>query len=494
MPDSDVLLAIDLGTTRLKVAAFSEDGELLGRETARNREHRSFEDDVERVWQDPDEWWRDVGELTQRLLSSPALDGAEVAGIGLSARANGFAAVDAEGAVLAPSWSDSRHLDQMRLLHEWRASGYHLANYAAGMVAKWRWLEQNEPAIAEQTAQLLYAKDFLVYRLTGEAVTDPTSGPDRDDFDPRSITGLRIDRDLLPRVAMPWDLAGKVTPEAAAALGIAAGTPVAVGGHDGICANVGAAAGTVGAYAITIGTHAVVRTVTDELVNDGYRFYGLPPDRHIYGGNAVMAGRAADWFLDTWLGHPDEGARVDAFAAMDAAAMGVAPGSEGVRFLPFLAGQVAPELRPGASGAFIGLHGSHGRSEMFRAVLEGGAFAVRAIFEQVLEWGGDPSVVRFTGSGGASPLWPQIIVDNLRRPVEATDGAVEARGAAMYAAVALGRYDDIDEAAAAMVQVSRVVTPDPERADRYDALYEDWQRVNEALRPLDQRDEMTGHL
>ena len=479
------LLAIDLGTTRLKVAAFDERGRLLAREAARNEEHRSLEDGVERAWQDPDEWWTNVGELTGRLLGHPALDGYEVGGIGLSGRAGGFAALDADGALLAPSWSDGRHLDQLRVLHEWRASGYHLANYAGALLAKWRWLEQHQPPIAERTARLLYAKDFLIYRLTGEAVTDPTSGPDREDFDPRSIEALRLPRDLLPRVAMPWTLAGEVTEEAAAALGIPSGTPVGVGGHDGICANVGAAVGTPGAYAITIGTHAVVRAVTDELVPEGYRFYGLPPDRHVYGGNAVMAGRAADWFLDTWLGHPDEAARSDAFAAMDAAAMAVAPGSEGVRFLPFLAGQVAPELRPGATGSFVGLHASHGRSEMFRAILEGGAFALRAIFEQVREWGGEPSVVRFTGSGGTSPLWPQIIVDTLRRPVEATDGAVEARGAAMYLAVALGIYEDVDQAAEAMVQVSRVVEPNAERADRYDALYANWQRVNEALRPLD---------
>ena len=487
------LLAIDLGTRLLKVAAFDEDGTLLGREAARNREHRSFENHVERVWQDPDEWWSDTAELTQRLLARPELDGLEVAGIGLSARANGFAAIDAQGALLAPSWTDARHLDQLRVLHEWRASGYHLANYAAGMIAKWRWLEQHEPANAERTTQLLYAKDFLVYRLTGEAVTDPTSGPDRENFDSRSIDGLGLARDLLPRVDMPSALAGVVTREAAAALGIPQGTPVAVGGHDGICANVGAATGTVGRTAITIGTHAVVRTVTSELVPDGYRFYGLPPERHIYGGNAVMAGRAADWFLDTWLGDPDEAVRPATFEMMDAAALSVPPGSEGIRFLPFLAGQVAPELRPGASGTFTGLHTAHGRAEMFRAVLEGGAFAIRAIFERVRDWTGDPEVVRFTGGGGMSLVWPQLIVDTLRWPVEATDGAVEARGAAMYTAVALGMHDNIDEAAEAMVQVSRVIEPSPDRADKYDALYADWQQVNEALRPLDQRRE-TNHL
>jgi xylulokinase len=498
-----VLLAIDLGTTRIKVAAFDEEGRLLGREATRHREHRALVEGGDRgapgnpashAWQDPEEWWADACELTRKLLARPELDGAEVAGIGLSARANGFVAVDAAGTVVAPSWSDGRHLDELRVLHEWRAQGYHLANYAAGMLAKWRWLQRYEPAAAERVARLLYAKDFLVYRLTGEAVTDPTSGPDREDFHPATLEVLEVPRAFLPRVEPPWALAGELTSEAAEALGLAAGTPVSVGGHDGICANVGAAAGTVGASAITIGTHAVVRAVTDHEVPGAYRFYGLPPDRQIYGGNAVMAGRAADWFLDTWLGDPDEARRPDAFAAMDAAAMAVPPGADGAMFLPFLAGRVAPELRPGASGSFVGLRAAHGRAEMFRAVLEGGAFAVREIFEQVRGWCGDPTVVRFTGSGATSPLWPQIIVDALRWPVDATDGAVEARGAAMYLAVGLGMFDDIDEAAAAMVQVSRRVEPDAERADRYDSVYAEWERANAALRPLDEPRTTTGHL
>ncbi|MBT5774680.1 MAG: hypothetical protein HOH95_09955 [Dehalococcoidia bacterium] len=489
-----VLLAFDLGTTRLKVAAFDERGRLLGRETARHSEHSAVIDGFEQRWQDPDEWWNNAWLLTQRLLASPALDGAEIAGIGLSGRGNGFVAVDANGAVLAPSWSDRRHIEQLATLQEWRQQSYDLSNYAAGMLSKWRWLQANAPQAAERTSQLLYAKDFLAYRLTGNAVTDPTSGPDRDDFAADTLAALDISRSLLPRVAPPWSLAGKLTESAAAALGIPAGTPVAVGGHDGICANVGAGAGTVGAYAITIGTHAVVRAVTADEVPGAYRFYGMPPGRHVIGGNAVMAGRAADWFLDTWLDNPDEDSRPVAFARMDGEAAEVAPGSDGVRFLPFLAGQVAPELRPGASGSFLGLHASHGRAEMFRAVLEGGAFAIRAIFEQVQGWCGEPIVVRFTGSGATSPLWSQMIVDVLRHPVEATDGAVEARGAAMYLAVALGIYADIDEAGAAMVQVSHVLEPEAANADRYDALYEDWQRVNEAMRPLDERELKTGHL
>ena len=133
-----VLLAFDLGTTRLKVAAFDEHGRLLGRETARHDEHRAVVDGLEQSWQDPEDWWSNASHLTRRLLASPALDGAEIAGIGLSGRGNGFVPVDAGGAVLAPSWSDRRHIEELAALQQWRQEGYHLSNYGAAMIAKWR--------------------------------------------------------------------------------------------------------------------------------------------------------------------------------------------------------------------------------------------------------------------------------------------------------------------------------------------------------------------
>ena len=482
------ILAIDLGTTRLKVVAFDRDGRLLAREATRNLEEQAVaEDGSARVSQSPDRWWAETVELTRRLLARPDLDGYEVAAVSLSGRGGGFVATDEDGAVVAGSWSDRRHAEELRALMAWRASGYHLANYAAALLAKWRWLQQHEPATAARVRQVIYAKDLLHLRLTGDAVTDPTSGPDRHDFDSDALGALGIERSLLPRVAMPWAVGGEVSAAAAEATGLPAGTPVAVGGHDGICANVGAGAGEVGTYAVTIGTHAVVRAVTAEAPAGAYRFYGLPPDRHIIGGNAVLAGRAADWFLDGWHDHPSEERRAEVFALADGEAAAIAPGADGVRFLPFLAGQVAPEARPGATAGFVGLQARHSRAEMYRAVLEGGAFAIRGIFEQVRGWCGDPSVVRFTGSGAQSEVWSRIITDALRWPCETTDHVAEARGAAIYAAVALGWYDDVDAAAEAMVHPTARLEPDPVAADRYDEAYQDWRAVSEALRPLDGR-------
>jgi sugar (pentulose or hexulose) kinase len=315
-------------------------------------------------------------------------------------------------------------------------------------------------------------------------VTDHTSGPDGPSWGTAALEHTKTSLAQLPRPALPWEIGGVLTAAAARALGIPSGTPVVVGGHDGICANVGAGAGFPGAYAITLGTHAVVRAITATRPAGAYRFYGLPPGRHVIGGNGLMGGRAADWMLDLVYG-ADDRARARHFREMDAAAAAVPIGAHGARFLPYLGGQVAPERRPGARAGFTGLGADHDRRTLYRAVLEGVAFAVREIFAQIEGWCGAPSVVRLTGSGAKSALWCDILAQCVGRPLEASDEAVEGRGAAIFAAVALGDFADYDEAASLMVPVRRRYEPDPARAPAYAAAHAAWRRAVEANRALD---------
>ncbi len=486
-PGAPVLISIDLGTTRLKVVAFDAGGTLLAQEAVRNREHH----DNHLAWQDPNEWWADTCELIQRLLSRPELEERDISGLSLSGRGGAAVFVDREGKALSPSWSDRRHASELAALAAWRTGEAHLSNYGMALIAKLTWLRHNDPLTAEQVAHAMYAKDFILFRLTGAVITDPTSGPDAPLWDSTALAHASVDSAVLSTVAMPWELAGEVSADAARQCGLPAGTPVATGAHDGICANVGAGAGAVGTVAITVGTHAVVRAVMAEQPEDAYRFYGMPPDREIIGGNAVMAGRGADWFIDGWLGHTSSEQRADTLAEMDSEAASVRVGAGGVLFLPFLQGQVAPEARPDAAASFAGLRSDHGRAEMYRAVLEGGAFAIRGIFEQVRHWCGDPSLVRFTGSGARSAIWRQIIVDSLRWPVESTDAAAEGRGAAIYLATALRYHPNVDAAEVAMVPQATLIEPDSAAADLYDSIYARWIRLSDAMRPLDEETSTT---
>lgn len=473
------LLSIDLGTTSVKVAAFAPDGVLYQQLTRRHTDHSSGE----RTWQDANSWWEDVAGLIRELLagSTPW----EILGVSLSGRGGAAVFTDARGKVLAHPWSDARHHAESHQLYQWRDEGRHLSNYGAAFLAKYLWLVGDEPTLAEKIVHGFYAKDWLLYRLSGSHRTDWSSGPDARAWDP-AIAELGIPATLLPEPGLPWELAGTVTREAAEITGLAEGTPVALGAHDGICANIGAGATRPGDFAITLGTHAVVRAVVDEVPSTAYRFYSLPEFRHIVGGNAVMGGRSADWFVD--LTNSAGQSRVQRFAEMDEAAGRVAIGADGVRFLPFLLGQVAPVRRSGARGMFAGLGIEHGQAHLYRAVLEGAAFAVRGIFDQVVNWCGPPERIRMTGSGATSAVWTQILADILNEPLGLSDQAVEGRGAVVCLAVALGMFNNIDEAADVMVPLRGAAVPDPKRVAAYRDVYLHWCEINELSRAFDLAD------
>jgi len=472
----EAILTFDLGTTRIKAALFSPRGRLIGQRSARHEEHRHGN----QVWQDADAWWADAVRLTKELLGAKS---SRVVAISVCGRAGAAVFIGRDGTVIGQPWSDRRHNKELEALLEQRRHGVHLPNYGAALLAKKQWFVANEPIRARQLRHVLYAKDLLLYRLTGQTVTDPSSGPDAMDWDARALE-LTLANNLVPRVALPWEVAGPLTAGAAHSLGLTGGVPVVVGAHDGVCANVGAAAAHPGAYAITLGTNAVVRTVQSTSASDTLRFYDLPPDRHVLGANVFMGGRAADWFLDLLYG-ADDRSRARHFKSMDGAATAVAAGAAGVRFLPFLAGQVAPDVRPGATGAFTGMRAGHDRVTLYRAVLEGVAFAIRSIFDQIRGSCGEPSVIRLTGSGARSALWCGIIANTLNRTLEASDEAVEGRGAAVFALVALGTYPDYDTAGAAIVPIKQRYVPEAALVPVYADQYDDWRRAVDATRPLD---------
>ena len=470
------LLTFDLGTTRLKAALFDRQGKLLGHAAARNDEYR----DGERAWQDADQWWSNAVRIGRALCADVPCD---VQAVSTSGRAGAAVFIGRDGTVIGQPWSDARHRAELRELLAGQPNDAVKTNYALALLSKKLWFVANEPERARGLRHVLYAKDLLIYRMTGKAATDPSSGPDALAWDADLLARAKADG-LVPNVLLPWAPVGPLTPAAAQALGLRAGIPVVLGAHDGVCANLGAGAGFPGAYAITIGTNAVVRAVTSVHPPGSNRFYMLPPDRHAIGASGVMVGRAADWFLDIVYGANDR-ARARHFKQMDRAAAAVPIGARGVRFLPHLSAQIAPDVRGGARALFHGITADHDRDTLYRAVLEGTACTMRSLFAQIRAWCGAPAVLRLTGSGAGSAVWTSMIANLIGHTLEASDSAVEGRGAAMCAAVALGWYSDIDTAGVAMAQISRQIAPDPALAAQYAQLYSDWQALNAATRQLD---------
>jgi len=445
-------ISIDLGTTRLKVAAFAPDGTLQHAEECR---HTETHDGIGRC-QDPQAWWRDTLACLSKV--SLHLKGHEILGLSLSGRGAAAIFVDSRERVVNQVWFDRRHAKYIETVIN---AAPELPSVCVQFLAKYAWAKQE---IEAEIVRAFFAKDWLLYQLTGEHKTDWATGPDAARW-PRGIESLRLPETLLPTPCLPWEIAGYLDSNIASLTGLPAGLPVAVGAHDGLAANIGSGAVHHGDYVVTMGTHAVVRATVATAVEGARHFYRLPPELMIVGGNGLWAGRAIDWYLDL-IRHQD------AFEILEEVTS--KPGADGLFFMPYLGGQSAPERRMDRQARFYGLRLEHDVTHLTRAVLEGTAFAIRAIFTQVQTWGGPVNCVRMTGGGSRSSVWMEILANVLNQRLGISDGYVEARGAAMCLAVALGLHNDIGVAAESMTQVSQEVQPDPEMVHRYDSLFQTW--------------------
>lgn len=458
-----MIVVFDLGTTRLKVSAFSFSGQLLGQSSSRNVIHT----EGSKSWQSAQEWWGQCVSGFKELVHEYELQTHHIAGFSVSGRAGACIFVGKDNEILAEPWSDNRHrAESLELNHSHADSSL----YANTLIAKYLWLAKHQPRDAEKTVKLLYAKDFLIFKLTGEFVTDPSSGPDGFEWH------TDIDRTLLPAVELPWTIAGTLTTEAAAELNLKPGTPVAVGAHDGICANTGAAMIGEKDYALTLGTHAVCRTVTKASHRHAHRFYCYPPDRHVYGGNTLYAGRMIDWALTTLLGHTND-LTPGQLEELNAVIASVPVGAGGVTFLPYSGGQVSPESRAAGNGVFHGMDLTSSTPELLRAVFEGTAVAVMRSYRQLAQDLGDATAITLTGGGIVFTAWLGLLADLLESPLRITDSSCEGRGAAIFCGMAIGEFKDLHDAVSAMQQPA--VTMEPSTSwDSYQPLVIRFERLN----------------
>ncbi|NKB98457.1 MAG: hypothetical protein GKR90_08195 [Pseudomonadales bacterium] len=450
---SDSLIAIDLGTSRLKVAAVALDGTL---QYALERRHQESKDQFGAI-QDPAGWWTDTQELLKNIVAK--IPG-QVLGIAISGRGGAGIFLDDNDRAITGVWRDSRHAEQLKAL---RQASLDCPSVVLNVLAKYQWVkEQNSPPIK----RICYAKDYLLLCLTGEHQTDWATGPDGSAWgDAEDVVGNAT---RLPTSRLPWDIAGTIKKEVAALAGLPSDTPVVVGAHDGLAANIGSGAVSDRDLVVTLGTHAVVRANSAHKIVAAHHFYKLPPDLNIYGGNALWAGRSVDWFLDL----------VHRSGEFDLLTSKRKPGAKGVSFLPYLGGQVAPERNAHRTGRFVGLRLEHDHMDLGQSILEGTSFAVKEIFNQVVGWTGAPNFVRLSGGGSKSEGWVRILANTLNQTLELSDGYVESRGAAMCLAVALGHHVDLRAASENMLVVTEAIKPERELVEEYAELYEQWAQLD----------------
>jgi xylulokinase len=446
---------MDLGTSGLKAIGVTAEGQTVAEASV------SYPLLTPRPgWteQNPSDWveaaHRVLGGLAQKLRQGTW----EPVAIGLSGQMHGATFLDKQGEVVrpAPLWNDQRtaqacaeieatvpRRDLIQRTGNPAVTGFQLPKLV--------WLRQAEPDHYARTAHLLLPKDYLAYALTGQMATEPSDASGTgilnlgsQDWDTEIVQALQLNPALFPQVIPSHGVVGALKAEWAQATGLPQGLPVVAGAGDnaGAAIGLGLSSARPGLGSLSLGTSGVIFMPTQQPTPDPegriHLFCHADGGYHFLGVTLAAAG-SLQWYRDKLA--PGVG-----FEKLMQEAESIAPGSDGVVFMPYLAGERSPHLDPDLRGAWLGLSLAHGRGHLTRALLEGVALSLRDVLEVM------KPLVRMdkllaTGGGARSDFWLSVVGGTLALPLART--AIEegpARGAAILGLVGAGLYANVAEA------------------------------------------------
>ena len=484
---TNAYLGIDIGTTAIKAALFSADGAVIGDGIAEYRLETPTPDIVEL---DPELYWQATQTALQGALANAA--GCAIRALAITGQCETLICVDQAGRPLRKAivWLDNRATaEAAELTAAFGSAPLFRLSGQTEMLPCWPapkilWLQKHDPTTYAACAKYLMVEDFIAYRLTGEYATcrgllpstlyyDIRTG----DYDDAMLAAIGISRRQLPALRDPGEIIGLCR---AVLPGIPAGTPVAAAPMDHICGALGSGCCEPGVVSATTGCALALCVPTPALLyDDALRistYHGFTPQSYAMLPWAPTAGMILKHFRDEFC-------RDWSYADFDRAAATIAPGADGLVLLPHCAGAVSPVCNPAARGVAYGVTLAHSRGHWSRAIMESIAFLLKDNVLAVADLGCPIRELRVLGGAARSPLWLQIKADVLNLPITTTQcPEATALGAAMLAAKAAGDVATPAAAAAAMVRTAQVIQPGPD-AERYPAIFNKYQALNQLLLP-----------
>lgn len=490
----DYVLAIDAGTSGVRCLIT----DLRGRPTSLCRREWSYRspDATGPLGKefDPDAFWHIICQSIKETLNSASIKAGDIAGISATSQREGTVFLDKSGkALYAGPNIDLRALTEGILIDSRAGKEIHaITGHTPSLLfvpAKLKWFEANQPDAYSRIAAVLTISDWIIYRLTGQMVSEACGASELGLADIRDVKWseklqelLELPDGIYPSLAPAGSQVGKVTRQAAGETGLLEGTAVALGAPDTHCGLLGMGVKEKGQAGIVLGWSAPVQMITDEPIFDPEArtwtsCYPLP-DRWILESNAGEAGNAYRWLGEIMFGEQDSN-RKEVYDLMDALALTVPPGAGEV--LAFLgpATMDMSRLMLKSGGFFFPVPLSAGniqRSHLVRAALENLCFAVKANCLQ-LEAISGTKIKEITAGGGMtrSRCLVQVLPSVLGMPVTVPEIAeVSALGAAMCAAAGSGAYASLSESMKAMAPECKIVQPDELASLEYAGYYQKW--------------------
>ncbi|MFZ4467797.1 MAG: xylulokinase [Pirellula sp.] len=492
-------LGIDIGTSGTKSLLIDQSGKVLAEATA------SYSLLTPKpLWteQNPEDWWTATKQTIQGVLKKAKVKGADVRAIGLSGQMHGSVFLNAKGNVIRPAllWNDQRTLAECEEITK-RAGGRDklismVANPAmTGFTApKLLWLRNHEPKHYDALRYLLLPKDEIRRRLTGELATDASDASGmllldvvKRQWSQELLTKLDIDPSILARVYESEQVTGTLKADVAKELGLSTACKVVAGAGDCAAGAVGNGIVKQGILTASLGTSGVVFCHSDTPQYDRlgrlHTFcHAVHGKWHMMGVTLSAAG-SLQWFVQNICKDLAAKKGVDPYEILTEEASALSPGSEGLFFLPYLAGERTPHADPLARACFIGMTNKHTRGHLARSVMEGVAYSLRESLEIIGQLEIPIQEIRLSGGGAKSDLWKQILADSFGQKVcsiNAEQGP--GYGVALLAAVGDGAYKNIEEACKATIRVVEKRAPRKASQKAYDAAFPVYRKLYESLK------------
>ena len=434
--------------------------------------------------QDPELWYRKMVEVVRRVLAESAISPDEIVAIGFSGQMHGLVALDGDNRPVmnVPLWLDQRSADDLQeiyaLLGEDLARDCVQNRIATGfLLSSLYWTKKHRPELYARIARVMLPKDYIKFRLSGRIVTDYSDAAGSLAFDnvhlrwsEPVIDGLGLKREIFPECLPSTAVVGHVSAEAARDTGLSEKTLIVNGGSDQCMQSIGNAVVDEGVFASNIGTSSLITTAArsplyDPKLRTNTYVHALP------GCWSVMAACLNGGSVLKWLSQKIfQGVPYEEINSM----VESRPcGSNGLFFLPYMAGERTPHMDPKARGVFFGLTLDHGRADMARALMEGIVFGLKDGLNVLEEIGIPCKRIVAAGGGARSDVWLQMQADIFEKDVYRSASKEQAcLGAAITAAVGAGEFASYEQACAACVEPStQIFSPKAENVRLYRQLY-----------------------
>ncbi|MFC7371945.1 gluconokinase [Fictibacillus iocasae] len=492
------MLGVDIGTTSTKAVLFDDRGTVISTENIGYPLHTP---DISTAEQDPEQIFQAVIQVISQIMSKHK--DKTLALISFSSAMHSVIAIEENGDPLTPciTWADNRSevwAHKIKTKH----NGHNLYKRTGTPIhpmspfSKIMWIANDHPEIAAKAHKYIGIKEFVFKKLFDQYVIDHSIASatgmmnlEKLDWDKEALKVAGITKDQLSTLVPTTKTFTGCNQQLAQQMNIQHETPFVIGASDGVLSNLGVNAIHKGEIAVTIGTSGAIRTIIDRPKTDDQErifCYALTENHWVIGGPVNNGGMVLRWIRDEFASSEIETAKrlgIDPYDVLTKIAERVRPGSEGLLFHPYLAGERAPLWNPDVRGSFFGLTMAHKKEHMIRAALEGVIYNLYAVYLALTDCMDSP-VTRIQATGGfaRSAVWRQMMSDIFESEVVVPESYESScLGACILGLYATGKIDSFNEVSH-MIGSTFTHTPAEAAAKEYRQLMPIFLSLSKALK------------